>query len=117
MKFKTMEIKDASIRQVTMQEDSDKETVLFAEQFKAIENKNNEFVIGLPLEVRMWSLDEITELAKKIRIFFNEYYKGEDFAVAIHSKKLEDEVHFHISYNHEALNPELIEIEFLKFKI
>lgn len=112
-----MEIKDASKRQVTMQEDSEKETVLFAERFEAVENKNNEFVIGLPLEVRMWSLSEITELAKQIRVAFNKYYKGEDFAVAIHSKKLEDEVHFHISYNHEALNPELIESEFLKFNI
>lgn len=117
MKFKTMEIKDASIRQVTMQEDSDKETVLFANKFEAVENKNNEFVIGLPLEVRTWSSEEIAELANKIRAVFSKYYKNEDFAVAIHSKKLEDEVHFHISYNYEALNPQVIEAEFLEFKI
>lgn len=117
MKFKTLEIKDTPARQVTMRENSEKETVLYAEVFEAVDGGNHEFVIGLPLAVREWNLINIQELAKRIRVVFKEYYPADDFAVAIHNKNLDDEVHFHISYNRKPLDPAVIEQAFLKFEV
>lgn len=117
MKFKTLEIKDTSARQVVMRENSEKETVLFSEEFETDGAGNQEFVIGLPLVVREWNHTHINQLAQKIRIIFKQYYNASDFAVAIHSKNLEDEVHFHISYNRNPLDPEVIRAEFLKLDV
>lgn len=117
MKFKALEIKDTTARQIVMCENSEKETVLYAEEFEIINNCNNEFVIGLPLAVREWHQNNINELAKKIRVAFKLHYQADDFAVAIHNKNLDDEVHFHISYNRQPLDQQVIEAEFLKLQI
>ncbi len=117
MKFKPMEIKDTVARQVTMHEDSSKETVLFAEEFAGVENQNYEFVIGLPLAVREFEASQIKELASQIRLVFAKYYNGSDFAIAIHNKNLVDEVHFHISYNHQPLAEAPIKEAFEQFEI
>lgn len=117
MKFKFLKITNIAARQIIMCESSEKETVLYAEEFESNSDENNEFVIGLPLAVREWNQNNINDLAQRIREVFMKHYQHEDFAVAIHNKNLDDEVHFHLSYKYEPLDPRVIEAEFLNFKI
>lgn len=104
MKFKPLEINDTVLRQVTMEVESDKEFVLYAESFSSIDNTNHEFVVGLPLEVRDFNVTQLRELAVELSEKFNTVSTDLKFSIAIHSKKQEDEVHFHISYNGCALD-------------
>lgn len=108
MKFKVMHIKDSSSRQKTMHIESDKEIILYADQFLAENNQNHEFVIGLPLEVREWKQNKIDSLAQDIKTLFCDLVQHEQVAVAIHNKKQDDEVHFHISYNGEMAAEETV---------
>lgn len=117
MKFKVLKITNTAARQVIIRENSEKETVLYVEEFMSNTNENNEFVIGLPLAVREWHQNNINDLAQRIREVFIKYYQHDDFAVAIHNKNLDDEVHFHLSYNYQPLDPESVEAEFQNFKI
>ncbi len=101
MKFKLLEIQDSKTRQEVMHTESEKEYILYADIFTASDNQNNEFVIGLPLSVREWKQNKIDKLADEIKNSFIQLVNHEQVAVAIHNKKLDDEVHFHISYNGE----------------
>lgn len=109
MKFKPMNVTNIEARQKVMHIDSDKETVLYAEEFKPEADSNNEYVIGLPLAVRDMESEQINELAKTISEVFSTVSNGQTFAVAIHTKNHEDEVHFHISYNGEELDHSEVE--------
>ncbi len=108
MKFKTMDIKDSSARQQVMHFESEKEFVLYADRFNGEGNENKEFVIGLPLEVREWKQNKIDSLAMNIKSVFCDLVKHDQVAVAIHNKKLDDEVHFHISYNGQAADEDAV---------
>lgn len=114
MKFKTMHISDIESRQQVMQFESSKENILFAEKFESSSNTNNEFVIGLPLEVREYDQTSLQTLLKDLRTSFSKFC-NETYAIAIHSKKEEAEVHFHISYNGIKLNENDVRDEFLKY--
>lgn len=114
MKFKAMEIVDIEARQKVMNFESEKEQVLYSERFKNKDSSNFEFVIGLPLEVGKFSKQELEQLCNKLRTSFL-MFCNEEFAIAIHSKKNEPEVHFHISYNGVKLEEEEIKTEFLKY--
>ncbi len=107
MKFKTIEVADTHKRQITMEVSSPKELVLYAEQFKTSDNTNHEFVIGLPLAVRDYSNHQLDSLSKQITEQFKTVCK-QQFAIAIHSKKEVDEVHFHISYVGELMDPDTV---------
>lgn len=108
MKFKTIEVKDTVTRQKTMEISSEKELVLFAESFTSEDNTNNEFVIGLPLAVREYNQGQIEGLATELRTKFETVADGRQYAIAIHNKKLEDEVHFHISYCGDAIDADSV---------
>lgn len=98
MKFKVIEVTDTIKRQMVMEVASEKEQVLFADKFSSPTNTNHEFVIGLELEVRDFSQLEVERLANELKTKFETIGNNRQYAIAIHSKKLVDEVHFHISY-------------------
>lgn len=112
MKFKPMNVTNIEARQKVMHIDSDKETVLYAEEFKPEADSNNEYVIGLPLAVRDMETEQINVLGKTISEVFAKVNNGQTFAVAIHTKNHEDEVHFHISYNGEELDHSVVQGQF-----
>ncbi len=98
MKFKHLDIEATSLRQITMTVSSEKETVLYSEQFESESNKNAEFVVGLPIAVKNMERFTIKLLAKRIKTCFEEETGITHNAIAIHSKDNEEEVHYHISY-------------------
>ncbi len=107
MKFKTIEVKDTIKRQITMEIASEKEAVLYAQTFTSDDNTNHEFVIGLPLTVRDYNQEQLDHLATELSAKFKQVTNTQ-FAIAIHSKKMVDEVHFHISYLGDLLDEDVV---------
>lgn len=117
MKFKSLIIDDVAARQKVMREHSLRETVLYSEEFETNQKENFEYVIGLPLAVREYNQEHVGEVARIIKHTFKQVIKDEGFALAIHNKNEDDEVHFHLSYNGMKLNDELVKTAFENIEI
>lgn len=112
MKFKSLKITNSEERQIVMQADSEKEEVIYSEYFNPKYTQNYEFVIGLSLSVREWKMSKIEKLVAAASEIFKQYYEEEDYQICIHNKKLEDEVHLHISYVGTQITNEKLQTDF-----
>ncbi len=103
---KYMEISDTKLRQVTMYKESKKEAVLFSEDFKSSDNTNEEFVVGLPIELKKYEKFDYERLASEYKYHASKLLETENVSIAIHTKKEEEEMHFHINFNNNKTKTE-----------
>ncbi|WOO86554.1 hypothetical protein RZE82_05420 [Mollicutes bacterium LVI A0039] len=111
MKFKSMKIEDSQKRQLVMANESAKEYVLYNQPMTWSAESNSEFVVGLPLGVRDYNSAQITALVETITAATVKVIP-EPFVIAVHSKKLEDEVHFHISYQNIDVDHDAVKAQY-----
>lgn len=100
---KYMEIEDTNKRSQVMEITSEKEEVLYVDKFRSSTNQNQEFVVGLPVELANYENFNYANLAADYAYHAKAILQTDDLAIAIHSKLQIDELHFHISFNNDLL--------------
>ncbi len=98
LKCKFMIIDDISARQDIMHNDSEREKVLFSEEFECDKNQNFEFVVGLPLQLRHNKNFNFELLADDYRYHAIQILNTKSISIAIHEKNKDEEIHFHINF-------------------
>lgn len=106
LKCKYMEITDVAKRQLVMHNESEKELVLYSEAFNDELTANHEFVVGLPYELTTIANFNYEQLANDYRYHAQELLQANNLSIAIHQKKQDEELHFHINFTNEKASNE-----------